>query len=370
MNPQTQFCPNLQCSARGKVGQGNIAIHSLQERRYKCHVCNQTFAATRGTPCHRLRHSVDTVALVVTLLAHGCPLQAIVAAFGLDERTVKSWQERAGQHCQAVHQTLVQVPRDLEHVQADEIRVKAQGQVLWLAMALMVRTRLWLGGVISPQRDRHLIGRLAQQIRACALCRPLLICVDGLAAYVSALRNTFRSPLPTGRRGRPALISWPDLFIGQVVKRYQCRRVVAVVRRMAQGTLAQAQALLVRSHGGSLLNLAYIERLNATFRARLASLARRTRALVRQAETLNWAMYLVGCIYNFCTDHQSLRVPGVLGGKRRWLPRTPAMAAGITDHRWTVQELLSYRLPPPPWVPSKRRGRPPKALSLARAACT
>jgi hypothetical protein len=310
------------------------------------------------------------------LLAHGCPLQAIVAAFGLNERTVKSWQERTGQHCQALHQTLVQVPRDLEHVQADEIRVKAQGQILWLAMAMMVRTRLWLGGVISPQRDRYLIGRLAQQIRTCALCRPLLVCVDGLSAYVQALRHAFRSPLPTGRRGRPALISWPDLFIGQVVKRYQCRRVVEVVRRMAQGTLAQAQALLVRSHGGCLLNLAYIERLNATFRARLASLARRTRALVRQAATLERAMqgtdlhtvYLVGCVYNFCTDHESLRLPGVLGGKRRWLPRTPAMAAGITDHRWTLQELLSYRLPPPPWVPPKRRGRPPKALALARAA--
>jgi len=370
MNPQTQFCPNLQCCARGKVGQSKITIHSLQERRYKCGICGKTFAATTGTPCYRLRHSLDTVALVITLLAHGCPLQAIVAAFGLDERTVKNWQERAGQQCQAVHEALVQVPRDLEQVQADEIRVKAQGQILWLAMAIMVRTRLWLGGVISPQRDKRLIAGLAQQIRACGLCRPLLICVDGLAAYVSALRNAFRSPLPTGRRGRPVLISWPDLYIGQVVKRYQCRRVVDVVRRLVQGTWAQAQALLARSHGGSLLNLAYIERLNATFRARLASLARRTRALVRQASTLERAMYLVGCVYNFCTDHESLRLRGVLGGKRRWLPRTPAMAAGITDHRWTVQELLSYRLPLPPWIPPKRRGRPPNALSLARAACT
>ena len=62
------------------------------------------------------------IVIVVTLLAYGCPIQAIVQAFGLDERTVASWRDRAGTHCQEVHQAVVQQWHlDLVHVQADEI---------------------------------------------------------------------------------------------------------------------------------------------------------------------------------------------------------------------------------------------------------
>ena len=84
---------------------------------------------------------------------------------------------------------------------------------------------------------------------------------------------------------------------------------------------------MAQSQGGQQLNTAFIERLNATFRARLAALGRRTRSLARLDETLLAGMYLIGCVYNFCTDHKSLRVPGIIGGRRKWLPRTPAMAA-------------------------------------------
>ncbi len=99
--------------------------------------------------------------------------------------------------------------------------------------------------------------------------------------------------------------------------------------------------------------------MNATFRSRIAALVRRSRALARQTDTLHHAMYLMGTVYNFCTYHKSLRVPIYLpGNRRRWISRTPAIAAGITDHRWTVQELLSFRVPLPPWTPPRRRGRP------------
>jgi hypothetical protein len=304
-----------------------------------------------------LHHAVDLMTTVVTLLAYGCPRQAIVAAYGLDERTVGEWQERSASHCHRVHEALVQQPRDLEHVQADELRVKAQGQVLWMALAIMVRTRLWLGGVIGGCRDEKLIVRLITLVRTGALARPLLFCVDGFASYVSAIRAVLRTPVPHRRRGRPRLVAWPDILVAQVIKRYQGKRVVDITRRMAQGTLEAAQRLLAQSRGGVQLNTAFIERLNATFRARLACLARRTRTLVRLQGTLERGMYLLGCVYNFCTPHDSLRLPGVIGG-HKWLPRTPAMAAGITDHGWTVHELLSHQVPPAPWTPPKRRGRP------------
>jgi transposase-like protein len=371
MDPQTQFCPNMACPARGKVGKSNIVVHSRKEARYQCNICRKTFAASTGTPFYRLHHPLEMMVIVATLIAHGCPLQAIVAAFQLDERTVMAWQERAGRHCQRVHEHLVQQPRDLEHVQADEIRVKAQGKVIWLAMAMMVSTRLWLGGVVARKRDEHLILSLVQIIRCCALARSLLICVDGFIAYVQAVAQVFRSPLPSGKRGRPWLISWPDIHIGQVVKRYEGKRVVDVTRRMARGCLETALALLKNSRGGTKLNTAFIERLNATFRARLAVLVRRSRALIRHPQTLEPLMFLMGCVYNFCTEHKSLRLKLWVGSRgSRWVRRTPALAAGLTDHMWTVKELLLFRIPPPGWQPPKHRGRHSRAEKALSARWT
>jgi transposase-like protein len=91
MDPTTIFCPNGHCHARGQTGRANLGIHAQKEQRFICHECHKTFSARKGTVFYRLRTSTETVVLVVTLLAHGCPLQAIVAAFGFDERTVADW---------------------------------------------------------------------------------------------------------------------------------------------------------------------------------------------------------------------------------------------------------------------------------------
>ena len=88
MDPPQAFCPNLECPARGQTGKGNSGIHSRKERRDMCRQCHKTFAATKGTVGYRLRTATEEVRIVLTLLAHGCPPQAIVAAYGVDERTV------------------------------------------------------------------------------------------------------------------------------------------------------------------------------------------------------------------------------------------------------------------------------------------
>jgi hypothetical protein len=130
------------------MGQGNVRVHSPIEQRYCCTICRQTFAATKGTPFYRPRTAADLVTTVLTPLCHGCPLQAIVAAFGLDERTVATWLLRAGQHRQEVHRSVVQQGQaDLQHVQADELWVKLVGRRVWMAMALAALTAgRWLVG--------------------------------------------------------------------------------------------------------------------------------------------------------------------------------------------------------------------------------
>jgi transposase-like protein len=344
MDPQAQFCPNTQCPARGQVGRGHIKVHSYPQRRYRCMVCRKTFAATTGTPFYRLHTDPAVFVCVVTLLAYGCPTQAIVAAFGLDERTVGAWQDKAGAHTRAVHHHFLHTSVvDLQHVQADEICAKTVGGRCWLAMALAVPYRLWLGGVASPVRDLRLIQRLVDCVRlAWRPGRILLICVDGLASYVTALWKAFREKHHTGRPGRPPYRLPRGILLGQVVKNPSGRCLVSVVRRVVWGSLGRINRVLQRTGTGQQINTSYIERLNATFRSRLASLVRRGRGLAHRVETLELGMYLVGCVYNFCTEHRSLR-KAVAGGPTKWQQRTPAMAAGWTDHVWSVRELLSCR---------------------------
>ena len=355
MNPQTVWCPNLDCPARGQLAQGNIGVHSQKERRYRCHLCGKTFGARTGTLFHRRRTDEALIIMVITLVSWGCPLVAIEHAFGVVPQTVRDWLEAAGRHAETVHHQHVVQPRDLGQVQADEVRVKTQCGIVWMAMAMMVSTRLWLGGVISTRRDQTLITRLVQMVAACAVVAPLLVVVDGFSSYVEAVRRAFRTREHGGGRGAPRKVPWPALCLGQVVKQYAGKRVVGVTRWLRQGSSTVAERLLAQTPGCLVLNTAYIERLNGTFRARLAPLARRTHHLVHRKEVLHAGMYLVGVLYNFCTVHTSLALSS--GAQR-----TPAMAAGLTDHCWSVAELLWHRVPPPRWQPPKRRGQRSKRM--------
>jgi IS1 family transposase len=307
-----------------------------------------------------LRKPTELIVIVVTLLAFGCPVQAIVQAYGLDERTVASWRDRAGKHCQQVHQAVIEQGHlDLIHVQADEIRVKARGMVAWMGLAMMVPTRLWLGGVVSHTRDTRLADRLLQQVRACsqAACA-LLVCTDGWVAYPNSIRRAFRDKVKrTVGRGRASLQVWSGLHIGTVIKHRVHKRLTEIVRQMSHGSMAQAMHLLQRSGGGQVLNTSYIERLNGTVRERLATLTRKCRHAAHRLQALETGMYLIGSTYNFCCFHQALSTRAA-GEAQQLLRQTPAMASGLTDHLWSLSELLRYKVAPAPWVEPKRRGRP------------
>lgn len=361
MQPATQFCSNPDCPARGHVGKGNIIIHQTATGRYKCTVCRKTFSARTGTVFYRKRANERDIERVVALVGHGCPVPAITAAFGYDDRTVRQWVADSGQQCQQVHEHLVEQPRDHPQIQADELRVKGQGVILWVAMALCMVTRLWLGAEIAPTRSQSLFDRLAQRLRRCCAPQALLFVTDGLKTYVKSCLRAFRDPRRTGTVGRPTLHIWNGLAVAQCVKGYVKRAGRALCHgvklcRLGYGTFPEVGTLLRQTQATvtGVLNTAYIERFNATMRARLAGFARRTRALFRQPDRVREAVYLMGTLYNFCTPHQSLG--------RKGLKQTPAMASHITDHVWTVRELLAYRVPPTRWTPPKKRGRRSKTV--------
>jgi len=175
-----------------------MRMHSRTPDRYRCRVCKSTFNARRGTMLEGLRTPTELVVIVVSLLSYGCPIQAIVHAYGLDERTVASWQRRAGKQCQRVHQAIVEQGQVETHqVQADEIRAKGRKMIAWMGMAIDASTRLWMAGVVSTRRDRALADGLLQQVRACCQSvHALLVCTDGWNAYVR--RFGVSEILPTG----------------------------------------------------------------------------------------------------------------------------------------------------------------------------
>ena len=272
MRPQQVVCPYSECGANGRIG-----IHSHKERRYICHTCKRTFADSTGTLLYRLKQPLEVVLLVLTLLAYGCPTPALVAAFGLDERTIAAWQRKAGQHAKQVQERLVcQGNLDLGQVQADELYTKTQAGPVWIATAITVFSRLWLWGAISWNRDEALITPVIEQVRAAAQPgNSLLFAVDGFKAYVRTILKVFRDPLYTGKRGRPRLLVWDNLHIVQVVKQRAGKRLISITRRLAHGSLEQAEVLMQATQVElGRINTAYIERLNATLRTWMPEMCR------------------------------------------------------------------------------------------------
>lgn len=312
MNLQRVFCPNETCRDKWVMGKGNIVSHGSKRKRCKCKTCGHTFSYRRGMLFYGLRSSETLVMWVVGLVAGGCPVAAIISVFTLDERTVARWLKRAGVQAEAFHHQHMK-PLDLQQVQVDELRLKLQQQIVWVAMAITVGSRLWLGAVCQVKRDKH----LARQIMTCvynwAKKLPLVITFDGWSASPKACRSVFREPVWTGKPGAPCLRFWSHLTLLQLVKSPKGRP-FALQHWLLTGSASMAHYLLNITQGiGTTLNTAYIERLNASFRAHLACLVRRTRCPARQLETVNGRIYLVGCLYNFCWEHRSLD-----GLTRRW----------------------------------------------------
>ena len=367
MKASEQFCPNLECPSRGQIGQGNIVSHGSKRPRYKCKMCEKTFSARVGTALEGIRHSEDDFVKVITLLAYGTPIQAIVHAFGMDERTVANWRDRAGIHCESIHKEKIERGiLDLIHVQADEIWVKMKGTVVWVALAIMVSTRLWIAVEVSKKRDSDLTDNLMRQVRRCArsLCA-ILICTDGFAAYPKSIIKAFRTKVKERPGpGASKKVVWPRLYIATVIKRTAKRRVTEVIRRMSYGQWRKAKRLIKASKGGKKVNTSFIERFNGTIRERFAPVTRKCRYAAAKITTVHTGMYLIGCAYNFCSPHDELSKSKTKGGFG--FSCTPAMASGLTDHVWSVRELLTYKVALPPLPLPKKRGRP-RTKSLQNA---
>ena len=145
----------------------------------------------------------------------------------------------------------------------------------------------------------------------------------------------------------------PQLLYAQVVKSYRRRRIVGGKHRVVFGTMERVQQVLLAC--GRKINTAFVERLNLDIRRRVAAVGRRVNTLCQGEDGLRQQLMVYHAYDNFCLPHASLRqplpVPEVTNGSgsaRLWRPYTPAMAAGVTDHVWSLKEVLMFRVPPWP----------------------
>jgi hypothetical protein len=176
----------------------------------------------------------------------------------------------------------------------------------------------------------------------------MLLTSDAYPAYGTAIEATYGvwvQPPRTGKPGRPPgpRREMPaGLVYATVRKRREKGRVVEVIRSVVFGMWCLLEVWLRRSRVSETINTAFVERNNATDRGQNARKRRKTYCFSRSKKMHDAATYFVSYGYNFCGPGRTLRVKG-LGG---WEARTPAMAAGLTDHVWSLQEWLAYPAKP------------------------
>ena len=157
-----------------------------------------------------------------------------------------------------------------------------------------------------------------------------------------------------GRFPKPRRVPPPDLCYAVVVKERENGRVVKVTTRVIYGTTDQVEAALPASPVSWTITTYGAERNNLTVRQHSRRMGRKVNAFSKDPDYLEHQLTLAVADYHFVIPHHGLRqrlpralpTQGRKGSHKKWRPMTPAMAAGLTDHTGTMDELLSFRVPP------------------------
>jgi IS1 family transposase/transposase-like protein len=374
-----QFCPHPDCDYRGWVGRGNLSSNGHPNggpwRQLYCSQCEGYFLETVGTPLYGKRVSADLLVWAVGALAEGLGIRAVARVFEVDANTVLAWLVEAAEHLQAFSQYLLHDVR-VTQLQLDELyallsavkdgeiseaeaikRLSRSPHWVWVAIDPVSKLLLAIDG--GPRTLAMAQSFVHQVVRLLAPdCVPLFL-TDGFKEYTTALlahfghwiqleRRQGKGPLP-----KPRWMPLPQLLYAQVIKVTRRRRLVEVKHRVVFGTTVAVEQVLGAC--GWRINTAFIERVNLSIRQHVAAVGRRVMTLCKGEDGLRQQLALYQTYYNFCLPHASLRQPlaqpeptNGSGSAKRWQPRTPAMAAGLTDRVWTLREVLRFRVPPWP----------------------
>jgi IS1 family transposase/transposase-like protein len=379
VDTSAQFCPTPCCAYYGWVGRGNIRANGYPNggrwRQFQCLSCKTYFLETQGTPLHGKRVPPELLVWAVGAVAEGLGIRAVARVFAVDPNTVLHWLEEVAAQATAcsqyflhdVHVTQVQLDELFALLSAVKAGELSEGEGLtrwtrsphWVWVALDPVAKLLLAIEVG-ERTLALAQRLVHQVAQVLApeCVPLFL-TDGFKAYLTAVLTHYGHWVPrprrwaTGRLPNPRWLPLPQLQYAQVVKQTRRRRLVAVSSRVVFGTLATVKQVLAAQSWQ--INTAFVERVNLSIRQHVAAVGRRVTTLCKGEVGLRQQLALYHLYYNFCLPHASLRRPlpqpaptNGRGSAKLWRPCTPAMAAGVTDHVWTLREVLLFRVPPWP----------------------
>ena len=379
VDTSSHCCPHAGCHYRGWLGLGNLRAnghpHGGPWRQFHWTSCKGYFLETHGTIFHGKQASVERIVRVLACLAEGLGIRATARVFEVAPHTVLHWLAEAAEQLRAFSAYFL-CDLHLEQLQLDELyavlRELKDGNLSEdEAIARLERSPYWVWTAMDPQSKLLLVVDVGTRTLAMAQrvlhrlvqvlapgCVPLLL-TDGFNEYNTAIlahcgqwmhpeRRQEKGPAP-----KPRWMPLPALLYAQVVKSYRRRRIVGVKHRVVFGTRLAIEQILASC--GWTINTAFVERLNLDIRQRVAAIGRRVNTLGQGEEGLLDQMVLFQTSHNFVLPHASLRQPLPVaeaphgrGSAQRWQPCTPAMAAGLTDHVWSLKEVLLYRVPPWP----------------------
>ena len=373
------FCPHTACAYRGWLGLGNLRANGHPNggpwRQFHCTSCQGYFPEHHGTIFHGKQAAVELIVRVVACLAEGLGIRATARVFEVDPNTVLQWLVEAAEQLRAFSAYFL-CALHVEQLQLDELyavlRARKAGEISDdEALQRLERSPAWVWTAMDPTSKLRVVVEVGSRTLAMAQrvvhqvtevlapgCVPLFV-TDGLKDYGTALLTHFGQWMQperrqgTGPRPKPRWMPLPALLSAQVVKSYRRRRLVGVAHRVVFGTRLAIEQVLARC--GWTINTAFVERLTLDIRQRVAAIGRRVNTLCQGEAGVRDQLVLFQTYHNFVVPHASVRQPLLIpepthgsGSAKQWRPRTPAMAAGLTDHVWTLREVRLFRVPPWP----------------------
>jgi IS1 family transposase len=336
-----------------------------------CKACGRSIALTYATAYYELNAEPAIFELAVRALAEGNSIRATGRIVQVDKDAVCDWLNRAAHQArlvmlyfwQRLHLTECQLDELWSFVHTKEANLPGAKLLCetygdaWVWIAFAPVWRMVVAFVVG-KRTQENATLLVRRVKVLTDHHVPFFTSDQLPAYETALLEVYgqlEERKRKGTRGRhpaPRLVPSPELLYAQVVKEREAGRVVNVSHKVVFGETARIEALLKASPASATINTSFVERNNLTNRQQNRRLTRKTIGFSKELPWFEKQLWLSLAYYHFCLPHLSLRrllaepePTRGQGSARKWQSVTPAMEAGLTDHVWTTNELLGYRVP-------------------------
>ena len=357
-------CQNSDCPDHGQRGLGNLTVcHRYGKHKHirllYCRTCRYRFSERRGTPLFGSQLPQDKAVAVFRHLADRNGVRVTARLVGVAPNTVVRYSRLAGGHARALHDEFVAfsprtdeiqfdekwsfVFKKQEHCDPDEPADANHGD-WWDHVAYDPEHRLVLC-VVPGARDVECVEEVVSEAKQRTGGRVLrVITSDAYPAYEAAILAAYgqdRTTTPSGRESRrmvPGKVPPPGLNYATVEKRREKGRVVEILTRVVFGTMAAVLAALGQSSVSRWINTSFLERQNATDRHHNTRKVRKTYTFSKDWRVHEAMTYFTMYSYNFCWPVRTLAERDDWGHLRR---RTPAMAAGLADHVWSMREWVT-----------------------------